>query len=232
MCPRTLVGFDYDGTLARITRHPAQAQMLDETRELLDAVAQRFPTVIVTGRKRSDALGLLRGVRALEVIGSHGTETGEGVSSDFRPAVADWRMALHERIGALPGVVIEDKEHSLSVHYRSSRTRRKTEAAIRAAAQSLPGVRLVGGKCVLNIVAENAPDKGAALLSACRRAGCERALFTGDDITDEDVFALLGREPILGIRVGRHGHSRAAFYVRHRREVDALLRQILGQPRG
>jgi trehalose 6-phosphate phosphatase len=69
------------------------------------------------------------------------------------------------------------------------------------------------------------------LARTCRRLGCERALYVGDDDTDEDAFAMGGSEHLLAIRVGRKRGSRAAYFLRNQALADELLRRLLGERR-
>jgi trehalose 6-phosphate phosphatase len=125
------------------------------------------------------------------------------------------------------GVAIEDKRYSLAVHYRQAADPAAAQAEVERAAAGLEGARVVGGKAVLNLVPSEAPHKGAALLAACERLGCSRAVFAGDDLTDEDVFALGDAGRVFGIRVGESADSAAPWFVRDQGEVDALLEAIL-----
>lgn len=219
----SLMAFDYDGTLAPIAADPAEAHMRPSTRELLASVARRHPTVVITGRSRMDALGLLAGVPLLEVIGNHGFEAYAAIPAHFTRRVARWHTALAARLSFLPGAVIEDKRYSLAIHYRRCANLESARDAIISAAADLEGARLVNGKVVVNIVPAEARDKGDALLHVCRRLGCGRALFVGDDDTDEDVFALGRPDTVLGIRVGASDESAAAYSLNDQGEVDELL---------
>jgi len=218
----TLVALDYDGTLAPIAPRPQDARMPATTRALLTRVARRYPVIVLTGRSRMDALRFLDGVPVLEVIGSHGLETAGSATTRFLARVGEWRAQLRQRLAALAGVSIEDKRYSLSVHYRHAPDPAARDL-IGAAAGELKGARIVGGKKVVNVVPEEAPDKGAALLAACRRLGCDQALFVGDDDTDESAFAAGRPGQFFTVRVGRSPESKARYYLRAQAEVDVLL---------
>jgi trehalose 6-phosphate phosphatase len=222
----TLVALDYDGTLAPIAPRPQDARMSAATRALLARVARRYPVIVLTGRARMDALSFLDGVPVLEVIGSHGLETAGTATTRFLARVGEWRAQLSQRLHALAGVSIEDKRYSLSVHYRHAPDPAAGEL-IGAAAGELKGARVVGGKKVVNVVPEEAPDKGAALVAACRRLGCDQALFVGDDDTDESAFAAGRPGQFFTVRVGRAPQSAAAYYLRAQEEIDALLELLL-----
>jgi trehalose 6-phosphate phosphatase len=217
----TLIALDYDGTLAPIARRPEEAAMPDSTRQLLSRLARRRPVIVLTGRSRIDALRFLAGVAVIEVIGSHGAETSGSALGRFLSRVEGWRAQLRERLRQLTGVRLEDKRYSLAVHYREAADQDAARAAISDAVRDLKGARVVTGKKVLNVVPEEAPDKGGALLAACERLGCERAVFVGDDDTDESAFA--AGERVVGIRVEAVPGSAARYYLRSQSEIDELL---------
>lgn len=220
--PDTLLAFDYDGTLAPIVADPALARMRQTTQALLQAVARHRPTLILSGRMRSDALRLLGDMPVLEVIGNHGAEAG-GLAAAALPLVRRWRLRLAKQLKNSAGVRIEDKHHSLSIHYRACADPAAAGRQIRALCAALPGARVVGGKSVVNLLPHDAPDKGSALLQALDRLGFPRALFVGDDETDEDVFRLRQPQRLLGVRVGRDEHSAAEYFLDSQDEIDLLL---------
>jgi trehalose 6-phosphate phosphatase len=227
---RALLAFDFDGTLAPIVVDPEAAQMRARTRELLVRAAGLYPTVVISGRTRADTRKRVAGVPLREVIGNHGAERGS--EPGRRPGreasdVRRWRTLLERQLAALPGVFIEDKGLSLSIHYRQSRQKKRARAAILAAVGAIverqEPVRLMGGKQVVNLLPEGAPHKGMALERARARLACDTALYVGDDETDEDVFALDQPGRLLAVRVGARAVSRATYYLRGQREIDALL---------
>ena len=226
-CSRVLLAFDYDGTLAPIVPVPEQAVMRPETRALLEALARRYPCVVISGRARADAIRRLRGVEAVEVIGNHGIEPWQTSRRSLR-VVRRWRALLERRLVPLSGLTVEDKLYSLAVHYRRSREKKRARAAILRAAVSLGDVRLVRGKQVVNLLPTDAPHKGIALERARARFACDTAIYVGDDETDEDVFALDQPGRLLTIRVGRKRQSLASYFLRNQGEIDRLLEALLG----
>jgi trehalose 6-phosphate phosphatase len=223
---RVLLGFDFDGTLAPITPHPARAAMRPRTRALLEKLAHAYPCVVISGRARRDVLLRLAGVTPAEVIGNHG---GEPRQAPRRVAgkVRRWSALLQRRLAGLPGVFVEDKVYSIALHYRGARDKRAARAALLAASAGLSGARLVPGKLVLNLVPLEAPHKGVALADARDRLRCETALYVGDDGTDEDVFAMGPEDRLLAIRVGWKRGSRARYFIRGQAQADTLLRRLL-----
>lgn len=223
---RTLLAFDFDGTLAPIVTDPTRAAMRPSTRRLLERVAQAYPCVVISGRSRNDVGRRLRGVPLAGIVGNHGLEPWHAQPGSTR-RVRRWIPLLRERLGAIPGIAIEDKGLSIAVHYRQCRDRKNTRARVLAAAARLGPARLVGGKQVVNILPAGAPHKGQALERERARLRCETAVYVGDDETDEDVFALDRPGRLLGIRVGRKRSSSAAYYLRTQADVDRLLRGLL-----
>lgn len=225
--PDSLLAFDYDGTLAPIVSDPTQARMPAHTRALLERLARKFPLAVVSGRGRSDVARLLDGVKVVEVVGNHGFEGGDALSDAYLRTVAGWRQTLEQELATLPGVSVEDKRYSLAVHFRHAPDPESARRRIAAVAETLAGARLIGGKAVVNVVPEDAPHKGDALLALQKRLGSPRVLYVGDDDTDEDVFRLKRSADFLCIRVGQSDRSAAEYFIADQAEIDRLIQVLL-----
>jgi trehalose 6-phosphate phosphatase len=221
-----LLAFDFDGTLAPIVAVPSHARMRSETSRLLAEAARLYSCIVVSGRAHSDLLGRLDGIPVRGVVGNHGVEPWE-TSQELADEVQRWRPLLEQKLRDLPGVTIEDKSFSVSVHYRRARDKERARAQILDAAAALGDVRVIGGLQVVNILPPGAPDKGTALVSERERLGCESAIYVGDDETDEDVFALEDPDRVLGIRVGPTPASAAEYSINSQAEIDELLRVLV-----
>ncbi|SEQ97508.1 trehalose 6-phosphatase [Solimonas aquatica] len=227
--PNTLLAFDYDGTLAPIVDDPAQAQLRPRTQRLLQALARRRPTAVLSGRARADVLRLLAGIPLLEVVGNHGAEAYGLPPRLVTLRVEQWRQQLQARLQEFPGVQIEDKRLSLSLHYRHCDDAAAVEQQLRSLCRELPGVRLLGGKSVLNLLPVDAPCKGQGLRQVLERLGCPRAVFVGDDETDESVFRWRDPQRLLGVRVGRCERTAAEYLLESQADIDELL-ELLRAP--
>lgn len=225
-----LLAFDYDGTLAPIVEDPDRALMRTQTRELLEEATKLYPTIVISGRAKDDARRLLHGVGVSQVVGNHGLEPWPGTAEPI-VQVRRWLSVLMERLAHFKGVQIEDKNFSLAIHYRRSREKKKARAAILRAAALLSDVRIIGGKQVINILPHGAPHKGIALERERERLGCDTAIYTGDDETDEDVFTLDQPGRLLTIRVGAKRASAAAYYIPGQANIDTLLRTLIDSRR-
>jgi trehalose 6-phosphate phosphatase len=224
---RALLVFDFDGTLAPIVPDRAAARVPESTRALLRAVAVLYPTAVLSGRARADVAGRLDGIPLVAVVGNHGAEAGHGpLDRSRRALVVSWREALAAGLAAHPGIELEDKHFSLAVHYRRAPCRTAARRAVLACAGRLARAHVFVGRAVVNLVPDDAPDKGVAIDELQRRTAARQVVYVGDDRTDEDVFRS-GRVEV-GIRVGRTRRSSAQYYLPAQRDVDGLLRALLG----
>jgi trehalose 6-phosphate phosphatase len=221
-----LLAFDFDGTLAPIVATPDEASMRATTARLMNELANLYPCVVISGRARADVLARLGPLPVVGVIGNHGIEPRES-SKHIRDEVRRWQPVLQKKLAGLPGVRVENKDFSVSVHYRQSRDKKGARAAIMNAVAALGDVRVIGGTQVVNILPTDAPHKGTALLNELERLGCETAVYVGDDDTDEDVFTLEAPVRLLTIRVGARAASAASYAIPGQAQVDELLRILV-----
>ena len=202
--PTVALFLDYDGTLTPLAARPEEARLSEAARETLLQAARtpNLDTVIVSGRALDD-LKRMVDVPGLTYVGNHGFEI-DGPGLAYRHPDADrFRTALDqaaEELAALgvPGAWVERKGVTLAYHLRAVEPSAEREAERRAEA-ALRGrkLRVTFGKRVV----EGRPavdwHKGRAVLHVLvHRHGTEwpsrvRALYVGDDATDEDAFRSL-----------------------------------------
>lgn len=223
---RALVAFDFDGTLAPIVTDRDQAHMRSSTARLFESVCAAYPCAVVSGRSREDVANRLGDAEVRYVVGEHGADDGTSHAHGRREivaALAALRLALSQR----DGIDLEVKRTSLAIHYRRAPDRKSARAAIDGAlARLTSGVRLLPGKCVVNVVSARVPHKGEALQRLLHLEAADAALYVGDDDTDEDAFRMTLPAPTFMVRVGRSRRSGAGYYLRHQREIDQLLQTL------
>ena len=163
------------------------------------------------------------------MIGNHGAE--DPSATGFAPSALDgMRTRLSARAGALEalGVGVEDKIYSIALHYRLATDHAAAYRLVTDLVDGLPtGLQAYGGKMVMNVVLASAPNKADAVASLVARSGARSAVFAGDDLNDEPVFAAAAPE-WLTIRIGRaETPSQARFYLESPDEVAVLLDRML-----
>jgi trehalose 6-phosphate phosphatase len=228
---RPLLAFDIDGTLAPIVTRPWNARVPAAVQRHLAELAEWTSVAIVTGRAVADAQSMLA-FRPRYLIGNHGADGVPGFEDTEAMFGRTCRAWLDEVGGAgepwreLQGVTLEDKTYSLAFHYRHVRARARVLAMLEErASQLVPRPTLMHGKNVLNLIPPGAPDKGGALRALLEDSRCGRALYVGDDATDEAVFCL--RLPtVLTLRIERDRSSAADLYLRQQGEIVRLVREL------
>ncbi|WP_084199576.1 trehalose-phosphatase [Noviherbaspirillum autotrophicum] len=228
--PGLLCAFDFDGTLAPIVPHPDQARLPVDIRRRLGELAGFAPVAIITGRSVDDIRDRL-GFAPDFIVGNHGLEGLPGWEANaarHEALCSQWRAQLSRVLpeAGNAGIVLEDKRYSLSLHYRhapdqEAAARRLTELF----AQLTPAPSIVAGKQVFNLVPVDARHKGDALRQLMTITGAARALYAGDDVTDEDVFRL-PRRAVLSIRVEYDAQSAAEFFLPQLPDVALLLSDL------
>jgi len=224
---RTLLAFDYDGTLAPIVSNRDEARVRPETLMRLKQVCELYPCAVISGRTRRDLMKRLGAAKLKYVLGNYGFEL-DAQGSAFERPVAEVLPHLKRALAGIPGLEIEDKRLSIAIHYRRNRRKREARSAIARAALGLPvQMRSIPGKMVVNLVPAQAPSKGDALLDLRARAEADVALYVGDDLSDEDVFCLDAPGQVLGVRVGKSARTSALYYLRDQLELDVLLQTLI-----
>jgi trehalose 6-phosphate synthase/phosphatase len=219
---RTALLLDYDGTLTPTVDHPDLARLGRAGERALRAVASatHIDVTIVSGRSLADLKRHVPDV-GLTLAGNHGMEIdGPGIRWSHPDAgrwsdVLDRAACAVERLYA-PGAWVERKGSTFSWHLRQvnndlrSQLQQKGEAILRA-----EGLTVVAGKMVVDARPPLGWHKGRAVLyMLTHRYGKAwptrvRALYLGDDTTDEDAFRSLtgmGRS----VRIGGPDASSAA----------------------
>lgn len=214
--PRLLVASDYDGVLAEIVTDPAKAVPVPGAVAVLRQLAAQPGTTVavVSGRARADLAAVSGLPPEVILVGSHGSEPAGGLR--LSPAQVDLRARLESEVRTLvdghPGVRVETKPAAVVVHTRTAArpVADQVTAATLAGPATWPGVHVTTGKEVVELAVVEA-HKGTALTALRADSAADAVLFLGDDVTDENGFAVLGAGDV-GVKVGP-GATRAGFRV-------------------
>ena len=234
--PGWAIFLDIDGTLVEIAETPQGVQLgpaLITTLASLLRVSDGA-VALVSGRLIETIDRLFSPLR-LPVAGLHGCErrsAGGEISRLVQPpeGLTEARSRLLAFARACPGLLVEDKRLSLAVHYRGAQGRRaEILAAVEDAAAALgPGVHVLAGKMVFEIRPAGV-DKGAAIEAFMAEPPFHgrTPVFIGDDLTDEDGFAVVNRLGGHSIRVDGDWPTHARWQVR---SVSELLDWLAALP--
>ena len=220
-----LIGLDIDGVLSPLVDHADDARLLPGVADVLQRLVSvdGVRVVAVSGRALTSmrTFGL---PDAMQLVGSHGMESGD---QPFRPLDADERARLDQLISladdaaitAGAGGWVEHKQASVAVHTRTADNVTGPAALERLSgeAAAVDGATVKPGSDVLELFARHA-SKGTAIASLTGEAAAACTVFVGDDLTDEEAFAVLGDGDVT-IKVG----SAATIATRRLLDPEAVL---------
>ena len=239
---------DFDGTLSPIVPDPASARPLPGAVEALHRLAARLEEVaVVSGRPAgflADRFAPRQGEH-LQLFGLHGLERwgpgGVEPVEAARPFVAVVeRVRIQALEAGVPGLVVEDKVLSLTLHWRRARDPEATGAAASALAAELAagaGLEIRPGKASVEIVPPLGIDKGTVVRQRGRRLGA--VVFLGDDRGDLRAFdaldalerdgAVVARLGVAGAEAPKELLERADLVLSGPAESVALLEALAGR---
>ncbi|WP_432536614.1 trehalose-phosphatase [Kineococcus arenarius] len=234
---RVLVALDFDGVLSPIVDEPSAARALPESSAALARLVATTDVALVSGRALDDLRACAQPPEGVLLVGGHGTQSSlDGDAPPLPPERAALLARLVEELDALAagreGVHVERKPMSAVLHTRRAARDVAAEVTERALAGpgALPGVHALRGKEVVELGAVEL-GKGAGLRRLRERlsadgAPVEAVLFAGDDVTDEDAFAVLSPDAgDLTVKVG-DGDTAAARRVGSPQDVAVLLARL------
>jgi len=229
-----LVFLDFDGTLAPVVNDPAMASMPPQTLRALTSLAslEKVSLAVISGRGLADLKARV-GLPNLIYSGNHGLEiSGPGLYF-IQPDAAKRVQALSALLGDLqirlahiPGVQLENKGLSASVHYRrapADRLREIHQLTNSAVSGSGGLFQMSPGLQVYEIRPRVSWHKGKAV-GWIREAWAKRnalAMYVGDDATDEDAFLALPEG--ITVSVGSARQTSARYYLEDQGSLQAFL---------
>ncbi|TAM71357.1 MAG: trehalose-phosphatase [Microbacteriaceae bacterium] len=233
---RLLIALDFDGTLSPLVDSVSQARVLPESAAALDALKKLPNTWVayVSGRPLESLVRIAMADDDVLLIGSHGDEVRLdagveelGLADDERRRLSALDAALTALIDATPHSMLERKPVGLGVHTRlvDPTAVPALHEAVRAAADEIGGFVVREGKDILEFTVRDA-TKGEGVERLRSHVGASAVLYAGDDVTDEDAFAVLG-ENDLGVKVG-DGDTAAQYRVAGPHAVAVMLTLLAG----
>lgn len=223
----TLLGIDFDGTLAPMVPNPRDSRLHEGSATALGTLVARLGQVaIITGRPVATVRELARlderpELADLGLLGQYGVErydpsTGETRRPDEPEGVAAATAELHSLLGQLAvegwateGALVEEKGLAVAIHTRQAGDpdglwARLAEPVAEIALRR--GLHLEPGRLVHELRAAR-HDKGDALLELVRESRPGVVAMIGDDLGDLPALQLLAtlrREGLLTCAVVSH----------------------------
>ncbi|MBI4651014.1 trehalose-phosphatase [Candidatus Desantisbacteria bacterium] len=240
-----LIFCDFDGTLTPIAKTPEKAVISKNTKELLRKLSQisDCKIVIISGREIKYLKNKIQ-LKNIIYSGNHGLEIdGYGfkfkalVSKKYKNVLKIIKNSLINKFSDINGILLEDKDISLSIHYRlvNKNNIPLVKAIINDAVllyKKNMDIKVKNGKKVFEIMPPIEWNKGKSVSQILKK---QQNLFKnknvypiyfGDDTTDEDAFEILRNKGIT-IFVGKTKLSKAKYYLKDTKEVVKVLKCIL-----
>lgn len=234
---------DYDGTLTPITETPEEAIMSREALDELFFIAKcpHCLTAVISGRSLENIRAIVP-VSGLIYAGNHGLEVyGAAIGTHvFAPKTAreniqKIKIKLQKTLGSIQGFLLEDKEWTLSCHFR--KVSKKDTVLLKSifnevvrSFQKNAEIRVVEGKEVLEVRPSVDWNKGKTvewLLNKRLFASNQQIVpvYVGDDITDIDAFKILQNRGIT-VWVGKEPKFQTGYSLKDSAEVIELLKKL------
>lgn len=230
---------DYDGTLAAFTKVPSQAAPQQNVLDFLRKISAdpRNEIAIISGRD-SDTLDKWLGNLPLTFVSEHGVfikyknrkwESQTSVPSEWKDEI---RPMLQSYVTRCAGSLIEEKQNTLSWHYRNThpelgfiRSRELYNNLIQLTSNT--PLQVIDGNKVLEVRLTGV-DKGITALKLINHFNPDFALCIGDDTTDEDMFKALEKKAYT-IKIGNDATA-AHYNIAAQTEVLPFLQELLTTP--
>ncbi|MEO9006051.1 MAG: trehalose-phosphatase [Candidatus Dormibacter sp.] len=193
-----LLATDFDGTLAPIVGHPDAAKALPANLDLINRLVDLGVHVaVISGRAQHDIRDRVP-IQGPHIMGENGM--GDTTAPERR-ALDRFNAKVGRLVAPQPGVWLERKPSSTSVHYRGAPD---AAASIRSAVLPMAnrfGLVATMGRMVVEVRPERA-DKARAMSVLIAGLQPRAVIYAGDDEPDHTVFKLLNETPRPHLTVG------------------------------
>jgi trehalose 6-phosphate phosphatase len=220
--PSSAVLLDVDGTILDLAPTPLEVVVPPELVVALERLSKRTGGALafVSGRPLAE-LDLFFQPLKLPTIAGHGAELRLNDGTVARANVF-LDPALKADLASLaddkPGVIVEDKNYSVALHYRQAPHlghELRDEVSAVCARYPSTAIEILPGKSVLE-VKQPSFNKGTAVRELMQHEPFKgrRPIFIGDDVTDEAAFAVMPEFDGVAFSVGREVQGIAGMFER------------------
>jgi trehalose 6-phosphate phosphatase len=235
--PHILLCLDYDGTLTRFAESPVGGTLSTSMDRVLKSLADRegITLAILSGRERADLLGRVA-IPGVIYAGNHGLDiSGPGFVFVEQGAAGRAheleRLAgrLSDKLEDIPGVQVENKGLTASVHYRNAAAD-SVEEIRRRVLEGLAGVKsrflVTPGEKAFEIRPRVDWDKTSAVELIQEHLAEPDALtiYVGDEVADEGVVRAIPDG--IAVKVRGEEETATTYMLENPAEVRKFLEWI------
>jgi len=191
---------DVDGTISPIVDTPDAAQVTSRAKSLLRELVDTLELVaVISGRGAPDVQARV-GVEGITYVGNHGMERWRDGSVEipesvraYRPAMEIVRDHVQHYVDDTQqaGILVEDKNATLSVHYRKAANPDEAATTLRKVINAVSeenGLHVHEGRMLFEIRPPLQMNKGTALRDLAHEFELDALIYIGDDTTDVDAI--------------------------------------------
>jgi trehalose 6-phosphate phosphatase len=187
---------DVDGTISHMTDSPYDAQVTPTSRDLLRRLSGQLTLVAAVSGRAAEDVRTRVGLPEMVYVGNHGLDRWHEGRIEAPPEALAARPAVEQVMAAVrprlhPGMIIEDKGVTISIHYRSAADPARVEAELTPLLERLCrdlGLRLFPGQFIFEVRPALDVNKGSALARLIRDYTLDAAVYLGDEATDADAL--------------------------------------------
>lgn len=189
---------DMDGTISPIVPIPDDAAPTERNRDLLEQLNDALTLVaVVSGRAAADVYQRVN-LPELVYAGNHGLERWQDGEVVAAPEAEHYRPNLQAAVDQLEpqlldSMWIEDKQATLSIHYRNTDNSQQTASDFKPIIETIAednNLRVFQGRMIFELRPPLDVDKGTIFKQLVEAHQLDAALYIGDDTTDADALKM------------------------------------------
>jgi trehalose 6-phosphate phosphatase len=189
---------DFDGTLAEIVPDPTLSVALPEAITALQRLARLLRQVVILSSRTSTELASLVSINGVRLVGDSGITV---TAAKEKRALEQFNAEAAKLLGDIPGLWIEIKPFSTTVHLRNAQTSGEEVLARLRPLLKATGLYGAPGRKVIEV---HSPfvGKGKALAALLDEVNPGGVACFGDDENDRPVFELVSGLTVPHLSIG------------------------------
>jgi trehalose 6-phosphate phosphatase len=189
---------DFDGTLAEIGPDPAKSVALPGTLGALERLSRVLKEVVVLSSRTATDLERLVPLSGVRLVGDSGLPPP---TPSEKRALDRFNAEAARLLGSVPGVWIEKKPASTTIHLRNAQIPGEEAMALLRPVIKATGLFGAQGRKVIEVHSRFG-GKGTALAALLDEVDPGGVICMGDDENDRAAFEVLSAHPIPHMTIG------------------------------